>query len=273
MRKCSSLDWSFFVLAESRKVTCSEYLTSLVSSDRQFASHCAVFHLFVVIVLFICIYDRVSIVQLDNLYHVLIAPKNLSINLKTSPDLNHAEKLSHPPKKKSQKVLRTCRSSSCLHLKTWILQRDPSQWRCHIEVGLGQLLRWSRKTTRWCFMGFHVDTARKLSGNRPKITRALWKSGIVCRMLHSHQMHQFFDTIGKAHQTPLQGLKNPRHPNTSWEGVLGTFLGSKYLVGRCLDVWGNIHSPLPTVGQKSCTTSHASTNPCEKWHKLSTSLD
>ena len=28
----------------------------------------------------------------------------------------------------------------------------------------------------------------------------------------------------------------PRHPNTSWKGVLGMFLGSKYLLRRCLDV-------------------------------------
>ena len=181
MRKCSSLDWSFFVLTESQKVTYSEHLTSLVSSDRPFASNCAVLYLF------ICIYDRVSIVQLDN-YIICWLPQ------KPSPSISRH----HLTWTKSlQKVLKTCRSSSCLHLKTWILSRiflrfrvrfwtagsmksgllEGCWWergRCHIEVGLGQLLntkkieikRWSRKNNTLVFHGiscWHVDTALRLS--------------------------------------------------------------------------------------------------------------
>ena len=35
---------------------------------------------------------------------------------------------------------------------------------------------------------------------------------------------------------PFGAEKNPYSlPNTSWEGVLGMFLGSKYLLTRCLE--------------------------------------
>ena len=48
-----------------------------------------------------------------------------------------------------------------------------------------------------------------------------------------------YKSIWEVYFSKDEGDKNklyPRHPNTSLEGVLGRFGGSKYLLRRCLDL-------------------------------------
>ena len=60
----------------------------------------------------------------------------------------------------------------------------------------------------------------------------------VCRFFFTNWTTMIYTGENKQISPSRKTVKAhfPRHPNTSWEGVLGMFLGSKYLLRRCLDV-------------------------------------
>ena len=72
-------------------------------------------------------------------------------------------------------------------------------------------------------------------------------SCIVARILRGHSRHGGAAWVldGGLFLHGLLGSDKiflyPRHPNTSWEGVWDMFLGSKYLLRRCLDVQGYVY--------------------------------
>ena len=65
--------------------------------------------------------------------------------------------------------------------------------------------------------------------------RRLWNGSVGCIEKPPRKQTQTTEETGEEMRC-ISSLGFPRHPNASWEGVLGTFLGSKYLLRRCLDV-------------------------------------
>ena len=109
--------------------------------------------------------------------------------------------------------------------------------------GWGSILLYESLYYFWTWMEYQHTTSKTILGCVFERFRFFpWNCGKWSNLMHIVRMD------GK--RPPI----NPSLPNTSWEGVVGMFLGSKHLFTRCLEAWGKNklkHDTLPETNSKN----------------------